>query len=85
MAYKRTNSISDYQDQFEALLPSVGALSEAQWVQAFTARLQSPLSLDIEQHNPQSLVVTMSLARKMEPREQYAAVASPPAPPRNQQ
>jgi hypothetical protein len=44
--------------------------------------LQPPLSLDVEIHNPQSLVVAMSLARKLEQREQYVGVAaSLPAPP----
>jgi hypothetical protein len=52
MACKRTGSISDYRDQFEALLPRVGTLLEAQRVQAFTAGLQPPLSLDVELHNP---------------------------------
>ena len=70
MACKRTGSVSDYQDRFKALLPRVGALSEAQQVQAFTPGLQPPLSLDIEVHNPQSLVVATSLARKLELREQ---------------
>ena len=52
MACKRTGSVVEYQDRFEALLPCVGTLSEAHRVQAFTARLHSPLSLDVELHNP---------------------------------
>ena len=35
------------------------------------AGLQPPLSLDVEVHNPQSLIIAMSLARKLELREQY--------------
>jgi len=54
MACKRTGSVTEYQDRFEALLPCVGMLTEAQRVQAFMARLQPPLSLDVEIHNPQS-------------------------------
>jgi hypothetical protein len=54
MACKRTGSVTEYQDRFEALLPRVGMLTEAQRVQAFTAGLQPPLSLDIKVHNPQS-------------------------------
>ena len=69
MACKRTGTVAEYQDRFEALLPRVGALTEAQKVQAFTAGLQPSLSLDVEMHNPQSLVIAMSMARKMELRE----------------
>ena len=74
---------AEYQDRFEALLPRTGTLSEAQRVQALKAGLQPPLSLDVELHNPQSLIVAMSLAHKLEQREQYIRVAtSLPAPPR---
>ena len=77
---------AEYQDRFEALLPRTGTLSEAQRVQALKAGLQPPLSLDVELHNPQSLIVAMSLARKLELRKQYAAVVvPPPAPPSDQQ
>jgi hypothetical protein len=82
MACKRTGTVAEYQDRFEALLPRVGALTEDQKVQAFTAGLQPPLSLDVEMHNPQSLVIAMSMARKLELREQYIAhAAQPPANP----
>jgi hypothetical protein len=51
-------------------------------VQAFTVGLQPPLSLDVEMHNFQSLVIAMSMARKLELREQYVtqAVQTPAAP-----
>jgi hypothetical protein len=52
MACKWTGTVAEYQDHFEALLPHVGTLTEAQKVQAFTAGLQPPLSLDVEMHNP---------------------------------
>jgi len=76
------SSVAEYQNCFEALLPRVGTLTEAQRVQAFTAGLQPPLSLGVEVHNPQSLVIAMSLARKLELREQYypAVVLAPPTP-----
>ena len=32
MAYKRIGSVSEYQDRFEALLPRVGTLTEAQHI-----------------------------------------------------
>lgn len=87
-ACKRTGSVVEYQDRFEALLPRAGHLTEAQKVQLFTAALQPPLSLDVEIHNPNSLAHAMSLARKLELRAQCAAppvrqqrdLLPPPAP-----
>lgn len=76
-ACKRTGSVLDYQERFEARFPRTGHLSEAQKVQLFTAGLQPPLSLDVEIHNPQSLTVAMSLARKLELRDQCAVPAPP--------
>jgi hypothetical protein len=55
----------------------LGELMEAQHVKAFTAGLQPLLSYDVEIHNPQSLVIAMSLARKRELREQCVAVTAP--------
>ncbi|XP_066359602.1 uncharacterized protein [Miscanthus floridulus] len=78
MACKRTGSVIDYQGRFEALLPRAGYLTEDQKVQIFTTGLLPPLSLDVELHNPQSLAVAMSLARKLELRDQCAAAAAPP-------
>lgn len=52
---KRSDSVVEYQDPFEALLPRTKRLTEAQKVQLFTVRLQPPLSLDVEVHNPHSL------------------------------
>jgi len=49
---KRTSTVVEYQDRFQALLPRVGRLDEAQRVQLFTGGLQPPLSLDVEVHNP---------------------------------
>jgi hypothetical protein len=78
-ACKRTGSVVEYQERFEARLARAGTLSEAQKVQLFTAGLQPPLSLDVEIHNPQSLAVAMSLARKVELRDQCAAPAPTPS------
>jgi hypothetical protein len=78
-ACKRTGSVVEYQECFEALLPRAGYLSERQKVQLFTAGLQPPLSLDVEIHNPQALSVAMSLARKLELRDQCAASGQAPA------
>nr|CAB3494457.1 unnamed protein product [Digitaria exilis] len=71
MACHRTTTVVDYQERYEALLPRAGPLTEGQRVQIFTAGLLPPLSLDVEAHNPQSLAVAMSLAHKLELRDQY--------------
>jgi len=74
--------VAEYQDRFQALLPRAGRLDEAQRVQLFTAGLLPPLSHDVEIHNPQSLATAMSLARRIELRNSYAAPA-PRAPQRD--
>ena len=74
-ACKRTGTVAEYQDRFQALLPRAGPLDEEQRVQLFTGGLLPPLSLDVEVHNPQSLAGAMSLARKLELREQYVVPA----------
>lgn len=81
MACKRTGTVAEYQDRFEAILPYIGPLEE-QRVQAFTAGLGPPLSHDVEMHNPQTLIVAMSMARKLELRERSSALAAAAAPPR---
>ncbi|WVZ71005.1 hypothetical protein U9M48_019632 [Paspalum notatum var. saurae] len=78
---RRTGTVAEYQDQFQALLPRAGPLRESQRVQLFTGGLQPPLSIDVQIQNPQSLAAAMSLARQFELREQYAAPA-PRAPSR---
>jgi hypothetical protein len=55
------DTIAEYQDRFQALLPRAGPLTEAQQVQLFTGGLQPPLSIDVRIQNPQSLAVAMSL------------------------
>lgn len=73
MACKRTSTVAEYQDRFEALLPHVGPLEERQRVQAFTAGLGPPLSIDVQVHSPQTLILPMNLARTLEQREPYYA------------
>ena len=70
---RRTGTVIEYQDRFQALLPRAGPLDEVQRVQLFTGGLLPPLSFDVEVHNPQTLAGAMSLARKLELREQYTA------------
>jgi hypothetical protein len=69
---RRTSTVAEYQDRFQALLPRAGYLDEAQRVQLFTGGLLPPLSLDVRIHNPQSMAAAMSLARQLELREQYS-------------
>ena len=63
---RRTGSVEEYQNRFQALLPHAGPLDEAQRVQLFTGGLLPPLSHAVRIHNPQSLAAAMSLARQVE-------------------
>jgi hypothetical protein len=73
---RRTGTVAEYQDRFQALLPRAGPLQEAQRVQLFVGGLQPPLSIDVRIQNPQTLAVAMSLARQFELREQFVAPAA---------
>ena len=66
---RRTGTVADYQDRFQALLARAGPLEEAQSVQLFTGGLLPPLSIDVRIQNPQTLAAAMSLARQFELRE----------------
>jgi hypothetical protein len=77
---RRTGTVEEYQDRFQALLPRAGHLDEAQRVQLFMGGLLPPLSLQVQNQNPQTLVAAMSLARQMELLEQcYASTQKAPA------
>ena len=56
-------TVEEYSNRFQALLPCVGRVDEAQRVLLFTGGLLPPLSHDVRIHNPESLATTMSLAR----------------------
>jgi hypothetical protein len=75
---QRTGSFTEYQDRFQALLPRVGRLEEAQRVQLFTGGLLPPLSHDVRIHNPHTLAVAMSLARQLELIAHSTPVSPPP-------
>jgi hypothetical protein len=49
---RRTGTVAEYQDRFQALLPRAGLLTEAQRVQLFTGSLQPSLSIDVRIQNP---------------------------------
>jgi hypothetical protein len=63
---RRTGTVEEYANRFQALLPRVGRLDEAQRVQLFTGGLLPPLSHAVRIHNPATLATAMSLARQVE-------------------
>ena len=50
---RRTSTVNEYQDRFQALLARAGPLEESQRVQLFTGGLLPPLSIDVRIQNPQ--------------------------------
>ena len=80
---RRTGTVEEYSNRFQALLPRAGRLDEAQRVQLFTGGLLPPLSHAVRIHNPETLAAAMSLARQVELMEIDRPVQPPPrAPPR---
>jgi hypothetical protein len=63
---RRTSTVEEYSDRFQALLPRVGHLDESQRVQLYTGGLLPPLSQAVRIHHPDSLAAAMSLARQCE-------------------
>ena len=63
---RRTGTVADYMDRFQALPARAGPFLEEQRVQLFTGGLMPPLSLDVRIQNPQTLDAAMSLARQFE-------------------
>jgi hypothetical protein len=78
---RRTGTVEEYQDRFQALLPRAGPLEEAQRVQLFTGGLLPPISNQVRLHNPQTLAVAMSLAREVEVMEKERLLSTPAAAP----
>jgi hypothetical protein len=74
---RRTGTVEEYANRFQALLPRAGRLDEGQRVQLFTSGLLSPLSHAVHIHNTESLEAAMSLARQVELME----AERPPPPP----
>jgi hypothetical protein len=66
---RRTGTMEEYANRFQALLPRTGRLDEAQWVQLFTGGLLPPLSHVVRIHNPTTLAAAMSMARQVEQME----------------
>jgi hypothetical protein len=63
---RRTGTVEEYANRFQALLPHEGRLDEAQRVQLFTGGLLPPLSHAVRIHNRAMLTAAMSLARQVE-------------------
>lgn len=63
---RRTGTVDEYANHFQALLPRAGRLEESQRVQLFTGGLLPPLSHVVQIHNPATLAAAMSLARQVE-------------------
>jgi hypothetical protein len=81
-ACRRTGTVTEYQDQWQALLPRAGRLDEAQRIHLFTGGLLPLLSLQVQMQNPQSLASAMSLARQFELMAEYTTAPTPAAPAR---
>jgi len=79
---RRTGTVEEYSNRFQALLPRAGRLDEIQRVQLYTGGLLPPLSHAVRIHNPETLANAMSLARQVELMEigrQAQALARPAA------
>jgi hypothetical protein len=63
---RRTGSVEEYSNRFQALLPRDGRLQESQRVKLYTGGLLPPLSHQVRVHAPESLAAAMSLARTLE-------------------
>jgi hypothetical protein len=80
---RRTGTVEEYSNRFQALLPRAGRLDESQRVQLFTGGLLPPLSHAVRIHHPETLAAAMSLARQVELMERDRPAPPPPrAPPR---
>lgn len=82
---RRSSTVEEYANRFQALLPRAGRLDEAQRVQLFTGGLLPPLSHAVRIHGPETLVAAMSLAWQVELMESERPAQQPPrAPSRGQ-
>jgi len=63
---RRTGSVEEYSNHFQALLPRAGRPEESQRVQLYTGGLLPPLSHQVRIHAPETLAAAMSLARTLE-------------------
>jgi hypothetical protein len=62
LAECRRSGTVEYSNRFQALLPLVGRLDEIWRIKLYTGGLLPPLSQAVRIHNPESLMVVISLA-----------------------
>ena len=74
---RRTGTVEEYSNRFQALLPRAGRLEEAQRVQLYTGGLLPPLSHAVRLHHPETLAAAMSLARQVDLMEQSRPALTP--------
>ena len=89
---RRTGTVEEFSNRFQALLPRAGRLAEDQRVQLYTGGLLPPLSHQVRIHAPKTLAAAMSLARVLElveldhlnsaPGKAVQRATAPPAVPR---
>ena len=75
---RRTGTVEEYSNRFQALLPRAGRLAEDQRVQLYTGGLLPPLSHAVCLHHPETLAAAMSLARQVELMELDRVQQAPP-------
>jgi len=75
---RRTGTVEEYSNRFQALLPRAGRLDESQRVQLFTGGLLPPLSHAVRIHHTETLAAAMSLARQVELMERDRPAPPPP-------
>jgi hypothetical protein len=63
---RRSGTVEEYSNCFQAFLPHAGRLDEIQRVQLYIGGLPPPLSHAVRIHNPETLAVAMSLVRQIE-------------------
>jgi hypothetical protein len=63
---RRSGTVEEYSNRFQALLPRAGRLDETQRIQLYTGGLLPPLSHAVRIHNPETLTAAMSLERQIE-------------------
>jgi hypothetical protein len=76
---RRTDTVEEYSNRFQELLPRAGRITEEQRVQLYTGGLLPPLSHAVRILNPGNLNTAMSLARQVEQME-LAKIQAPAKP-----
>jgi hypothetical protein len=80
---RRTGTVEEYSNRFQALLPRAGRLEEGQRVQLYTGGLLQLLSHQVRIHAPETLAAATGIGTgrvgpsQLHPRQGYAARARP--------